>query len=89
MDEILSLPAAETLARAEEDPYFKAALTWWQGRPENTRRSYRSALEAFFAFTGKRPNEVTPLDVARWKEHLKSLGRADSTIAQRLSALSS
>jgi site-specific recombinase XerD len=89
MDEILSLPTAEPLARAGRDPYFEAALTWWEGYPENTRRSYRSALEAFFAFTGKRPNQVTPLDVARWKEHLKSQGRADSTIAQRLSALSS
>lgn len=49
-----------------------------------------AALRDFLAFTeGNHPRDVTPWDVAGWKENLKRRGRTDSTIAHRLSALSS
>jgi integrase len=62
--------------------------TWLQGKPDNTRSSYKKAMKGFFDFTGRRPEEITPVDVARWKEHLK-LTCSDATVAQRLSAVSS
>jgi integrase/recombinase XerD len=71
------------------DPYYEALAAWLQGKPANTRRSYLHAVRAFLAFCDKHPAEVRPVHVAAWKEALKAEGRADSTVAQRLSALSS
>lgn len=90
MDVIVPQQSASDLATIEADPYRAALATWLQGKPDNTRRSYAAALRDFMAFTaGKHPRNVTPLDVAGWKEHMKARGCADSTVAQRLSALSS
>jgi len=84
------IPAeAGPLAQIEQDPYTAAMLTWLEGKAENTRRSYMAALRSLFDRTDKRPREIEPLDVARWKESLKRRGLADATVAQRLSAISS
>ncbi|NLF02900.1 MAG: tyrosine-type recombinase/integrase [Anaerolineales bacterium] len=80
---------SHALAHLESDPYAAALATWLEGKPANTRRSYAGALRDFLASTERHPAEVTPLDVALWKEGLKARGLADSTIAQRLSAVSS
>ena len=81
---------ADTLQALERDPYTAALLTWLEGKPKNTRRSYRAAISDFFDTVGKEsPADVRPLDVASWKEQLKARGRSDSTVAQRLSAVSS
>lgn len=77
------------LARARSDPYQAAMLTWLQGKALGTRRAYAAHLGAFLNATGKHPSEIEPLDVARWKEHLKQRGLADATVALRLSAISS
>ncbi len=77
------------LARAQRDPYQAAMLTWLQGKADGTRRAYGRHLGAFLHATEKHPSEIEPLDVARWKEHLKRRGLADSTVALRLSAVSS
>ena len=63
--------------------------TWLEGKPANTRRSYWRALRDMLAFTGRHPGQVKPIHIAAWKEELKRRGRADTTIAQRLSAVSS
>jgi integrase len=73
----------------QRDPYQAAMLAWLEGKAKNTRRSYMTALRAFLAFTGGHPSGVTPLEVAGWKEELKHRGLADTTVAQRLSAVSS
>jgi len=73
----------------ERDEYFIALATWLEGKNPNTQRSYMRAIGDFLAFSGKHPRDIRPVDVAAWKENLKALGRSDSTIAQRLSAISS
>jgi len=96
-DVIQVIDGAGTLAQVEGDPYQVALLTWLEGKPENTRAAYMSALRDFLAYTAQRsedgqpahPRDVLPLDVAGWKENLKGRDLADTTIAQRLSALSS
>lgn len=72
-----------------DDPYRAAVCTWLQGKTPGTIRSYRSTLRGFLEFTGLHPAEVTTGDLVQWKEELRYQGLADSTIAQRLSALSS
>lgn len=71
------------------DELFEAMLTWLQGKSEHTRRSYQKVMRDFLHFVQCHPREVRPLDVAAWKEHLKREGLTDSTISQRLSAVSS
>lgn len=78
-----------SLDQARRDPYQAAMLAWLEGKAQNTRRSYMTALRMFLDFTENHPHDITPLEVAGWKEELKRQGAADSTVAQRLSALSS
>jgi integrase/recombinase XerD len=78
-----------SLDQVRRDPYQAAMLAWLEGKAKNTQRSYMTALRAFLSFTGGHPRDVTPLEVAGWKEDLKRGALADSTVAQRLSALSS
>ena len=73
----------------EGDPFRYALLTWLEGKPKNTQRSYRRALADFFNFISEHPRYVLPAHVAAWKASLKDAGLSDSTVAQRLSALSS
>lgn len=49
----------------------------------------QAAARAFFAFVGKRPSEVTPLDVTEWRRALESRGLKPATVYARLSRLSS
>lgn len=73
-------------------PILAAVATWLEGKKPATRRAYQRAIDDFTAFLDIGPDEladVTPLDVARWKESMKVGGKADSTVHQRLSAISS
>ena len=76
-------------ASSPDDPYQAATVSWLKGKSENTQRSYETALRAFFEFTGLHPSQVTADAVAHWKDELRREELADSTVAQRLSALSS
>jgi integrase len=69
---------------------------WAQGntRPETVDRDDRvkdkmTAVRAFFAFVSKHPGEVTPADVAAWRQHLEALLQKPATVYARLSRLSS
>jgi len=69
---------------------------WAKGstRPETFDRDTKlqdkmAAVVRFFAFTGKHPGDVTPMDVERWRAHLQQLGRTPSTIYTGLSRISS
>lgn len=81
----------EDLAAADRagDPFARALYGWLEGKSSETRRSYLKAVTDFFSFVDVHPREVDPADVAAFKEHLKEEGLSDSSIAQRLSALSS
>jgi integrase/recombinase XerD len=47
------------------------------------------AVSAFFAFTGKHPGDVTPVDVRAWRSALEVQGLKPATVYARLSRLSS
>lgn len=49
----------------------------------------QKVVDAFFAFTGKHPAEISPLDVEQWREMLKSQGLKPTTIYTRVCFLSS
>lgn len=52
-------------------------------------RDKRAAVADFFAFCGKRPQEVTPLDVKAWQEDLTARGLSSATVYGKVSRLSS
>lgn len=55
-----------------------------------TRRAYRTAIAEFFHFArGAHPGEVTPVQVAAWRDQLKGKRKRASTIAFKLSVLRS
>jgi len=88
MDELEVRGQGGELKLGSNDPYMEALTTWLQEKPDNTRKSYKRSPEDFFEFTTKRPDKIKSVDVAKWKERLK-LNGPDSTVAQRLSAVSS
>ena len=89
IDALLPSKTTTELATVTRDPYYEAMATWLEGKPANTRRSYWRALQDMLTFTGRHPGQVKPIHIAAWKEEMKRQGRADTTIAQRLSAVSS
>ncbi|HKQ06958.1 MAG TPA: tyrosine-type recombinase/integrase [Blastocatellia bacterium] len=58
-------------------------------RRDDLRRDKRRAVEAFFAFAGKRPAEVEPQDVLAWQSHLRQQKLSANSIYTRVSFLSS
>jgi hypothetical protein len=58
-------------------------------RRDELAHDKREATNAFFSFTGKRPSEVTPLDVTEWRRALEARGLKPATVYARLSRLSS
>jgi integrase len=48
-----------------------------------------AAVSAFFAFMGKHPAEITPMDVRAWRSSLEAQGLKPATVYARLSRLSS
>ena len=68
----LALPAR---AAVPKEPFtLKLAQPFLQkSLSEQTRRAYGRALTDFFHFLGgKHPTEVAPMDVARWRDHLRA-----------------
>src|SRR5437868_908781 len=49
----------------------------------------RKAVSAFFAQTGKHPEEITPLEVQSWRIRLEEKGFKPATVYARISRLSS
>jgi site-specific recombinase XerD len=57
---------------------------------EETRRAYRRVVREFFRFTGHRhPEEITPVDVQRWRDQLIAQRKSASTVAFKLSIVRS
>ena len=78
-------------------------VEWLDSLPPNTQRSYRAAWEDLLSFTGKSLAELTVEDTTRWlrdlaqrsvvgvrrgKRDWQRRGYAETTIAQRCSAIS-
>ncbi|HEY9402622.1 MAG TPA: tyrosine-type recombinase/integrase [Pyrinomonadaceae bacterium] len=57
---------------------------------EETRRAYRRVVKEFFRFTALRhPEEITPVDVQRWRDQLIAQKKSSSTVAFKLSIVRS
>ncbi len=55
-----------------------------------TRRAYSRALADFFRFAqGKHPAEVTPADIQRWRDWLRSQRKRPATVSFKLSVIRS
>lgn len=56
---------------------------------EELLKAKRQAVSSFFAFAGKHPGEVSPLDVQNWRQQLEEKGFKSATVYARISRLSS
>ena len=82
----------ELIEYVADKAWQRAAAVWLSGKRPNTRRAYGRIVADFLQFAGYpkiQPTEITGDTVNAWKLHLQSLGRRDTTIAQRLAGLSS
>ncbi|HKQ06951.1 MAG TPA: tyrosine-type recombinase/integrase [Blastocatellia bacterium] len=85
------------LASAERQVALKNALRLWAEavtaasthRRDELLQYKQKVVTAFFAFVGKHPAEVSPLDVEQWRQRLKGQGLAANTIYSRICFLSS
>jgi site-specific recombinase XerD len=55
-----------------------------------TRRAYGRAVADFFGFVrGKHPTEIVPVDVQRWRDHLRAQRKRPATVSFKLSVIRS
>ncbi len=93
MNEILEqnkLVPIQKVATAEKfnlkivTPFFERSVS------AETRRAYRRVAKEFFAyFHFKHPTEINHGDIQRWRDHLFSLKKSNSTIRLKLSVIRS
>lgn len=86
---IMSYEQSELVPFEESAAWQRAYTIWLSGKRPNTRRAYARIVADFFQYANVPPAGVTGDMVNAWKLHLQSLGRRDTTIAQRLAGLSS
>lgn len=88
-DQVMATGQNELITYVADEAWQRAAAVWLSGKRLHTRRAYGRIIADFFQFANVPPAEVTGDMVNAWKLHLQSLGRRDTTIAQRLAGLSS
>ena len=72
------------------EPQIQTALDTWLGRrAENTARAYRVAIDNFASFCGRPFDQVEPLDISRWVDHMRASGNSAATVRLRVAALAS
>lgn len=89
-------PAAEALAAPDPAAALRNAAALWaeqNTRPETLARAEKlrdkvTAVTSFFDFSGKHPGDVTPDDVARWREAMEQRGLKPATVYARVSRVS-
>jgi integrase len=65
-------------------------VAFLEGKPENTKRSYRAAIKQFFnRFDWICPEDVTVAHGVAFKKYLMERGVSDATVYYRISAMSS
>lgn len=89
MNALIAYRQNELIPFDESEAWQRAYVTWLMGKRPNTRRAYMRIVSDFLQFANVKPSEVIGDMVNAWKLHLQSLGRRDTTIAQRLAGLSS
>ena len=78
-------------------PSVSSSIDLWAAAstdPDTSRladllRDKRAAVADFFLFCGKRPQDVTPLDVKAWQEDLTARGLSSATVYAKVSRVSS
>lgn len=76
--------------RKSADEWRRAQESWLAGiKSDHTRRAYSYAVKAFFEVAGVPAWLVSGAHVREWQQEMRAGGVAESTINQRLSALSS
>lgn len=88
--------ASRALAVPDAAAAIRNAVGLWaeqNTRPETLARAEKlkdkvSAVASFFDFSGKHPAEVTPGDVARWREAMEARGLKPATVYARVSRVS-
>lgn len=86
-----------TPKRAFDAAALHSAIELWSdsttdatsARRRDLVRDKTRAVEAFFTFLGKRPADVTPLDVRRWQRALERRGLKPASVYSKVSKLSS
>jgi integrase len=100
---MLAIPMAQhtqnalTLVSTHYQVALQNALRLWAEAvtsPSSQRRHEllhykQKVVDAFFAFIGNHPAEISPLDVEHWRDDLKSQGLKPTTIYTRICFLSS
>ena len=89
MTAIMAYGQNELIPFEESAAWQRAYTIWLTGKRPHTSRAYARIVADFFQFANVQPAQVTGDMVNAWKLHLQSLGRKDTTIAQRLAGLSS
>ena len=89
MNALMNYRQDDLIPFEEGQAWQRAYAVWLSGKRPHTRRAYARIVADFFQFANVPPAGVTGDMVNAWKIHLQSLGRRDTTIAQRLAGLSS
>ncbi len=74
-----------------DEKAWNDAITLWLSRQNSrhTAQSYRSSLNGLLEFCEKNAWEISRKDITAWMAHLHNEGRADATIATRISGIKS
>lgn len=86
---ILAGTAYETALRNALRLWAEAVTSSSTQRRDELLQYKKKVVDAFFAFIGKHPAEISPLDVEHWRDDLKSQGLKPTTIYTRICFLSS
>jgi site-specific recombinase XerD len=95
MSDIVILDPNDLLANSR--PSLDNAIQAWadattdpgSSRRHDLLRDKARAVSSFFAFTGKRPDQVTTIDIKTWQAQLEAQGLENSTVYGMISRISS
>lgn len=86
----LLFPYESSVSTHNLNPWQQAALDWLMNfNSASTRKTYRHAVNSFFASCTKPPEQAAQSDVLRFRYELEEAGYNQTTINQRLAGLSS
>ncbi|MBZ0282428.1 MAG: tyrosine-type recombinase/integrase [Anaerolineae bacterium] len=86
----LLFPERSSVSTQQLNQWQQAALDWLMNfNSASTRKSYRNAVNSFFASCTKPPEQVAQGDVLRFRYEMEDAGYNQTTINQRLAGLSS
>lgn len=91
------MTTTDLTVKRDRAPSLKSAIVLWADARTDAASTRRRdlindkvrAVGAFFAWVGKPPAKVTPLDVKAWQAQLESRGLAPATVYAMISRLSS